>query len=215
MTENVSTMDYYKKNAHDLTRIYESADVEQMQAVLLSCFDRGAKLLEIGCGSGRDAAFMLANGFDVTGVDGACEMITSALKLHPELSGRLHTVDLPGGLSQFSGPFDGIFSIATLMHLTRPAIDEVFKRAGLLINQHGRFFFSVPCRRNDVNKLGFDEKGRRFTALSAEDWISICQNSGSEVITSQTTRDGLGREGIVWFNCLAKITGQAKRRDIR
>lgn len=104
----------------------------------------------------------LAQGFDVTGVDGACEMIASALKLHPELSGRLHTAHLPGGLSQLSGPFDGIFSIATLMHLSRPAIDEVFKRAGLLINQYGRFFFSVPCRR--------------FTALSVEDWVLICQN---------------------------------------
>jgi cyclopropane fatty-acyl-phospholipid synthase-like methyltransferase len=197
-------MDYYKKNAHDLTRCYESADVKKMQALLLSCFDPGAKLLEIGCGSGRDAAFMMAQGFDVTGVDGAFEMIASALKRHPELSGRLHTVHLPGGLSRFSDSFDGIFSIATLMHLSRSAIDEVFKRAGLLINQHGRFFFSVPCRRNDVDRDGFDEKGRRFTALSVEDWVLICRNSGFEVITSQITWDGLGRKGIVWLNCLAE-----------
>jgi cyclopropane fatty-acyl-phospholipid synthase-like methyltransferase len=197
-------MDYYKKNSQDLIRCYESADVKEMQAFLLSSFDRGAKLLEIGCGSGRDAAFMLAQGYDITGVDGASEMIASALKIHPELSGRLFTVHLPQGLSQFSAPFDGIFSIATLMHLTRPAIEEVFKRVGLLIHQHGRFFFSVPCRRNDVDKDGFDEKGRRFTALSAHDWVLICQNSGFEVISSQTTDDGLGREGIVWLNCLVK-----------
>lgn len=207
MTENASTMDYYKKNALDLTRRYESADVKDMQALLLSYFDRGSKLLEIGCGSGRDASFMLAQGFDIIGVDGSCEMIASAVNLHPELSGRLYTVHLPRGLSQLSGSFDGIFSIATLMHLTRPGIDEVFKRADVLIRQHGRFFFSVPCRRNDVDKTGFDEKGRRFTLLAAEDWVLICQNSGFEMVTSQTTDDGLGREAIVWLNCLVKKSG--------
>lgn len=213
MTENSSTMDYYKRNADALAQSYESASVKEMQALLKSCFNPGAKLLEIGCGSGRDAAFMLANGFDITGVDGAAEMIASAIRLHPELSGRIHTVHLPEGLSENLGFFDGLFSIATLMHLTRQAIHGVFKKSGLLIHENGRFFFSVPSCRDDVKHGEFDEKGRRFTTMSVEDWFLVCHNAGFQVITSQTTEDGLGRGGIVWLNCLVKkITAKTHRK---
>lgn len=203
MPENSSTIKYYQKNAESLAHRYESAGVKEMQALLKSCFDPGAKLLEIGCGSGRDASFMLACGFDVTAVDGSEEMIASAVKLHPELSGRLYTIHLPQGLSERLGRFDGLFSIATLMHLTREGIDAVFEKAGRLVNEQGRFFFSVPSRRDDVNQGEFDEKGRRFTAMTAEEWILTSQKAGFEVVSSsRTTEDGLGREGIVWLNCL-------------
>ncbi len=204
MPENSSTIQYYQKNAESLAQRYESAGVEEMQALLKSCFDPGAKLLEIGCGSGRDAAFMKASGFDVTAVDGSEAMIASAVRLHPELSGRLHTIHLPEGLSARLGQFDGIFSIATLMHLTREAIDAVFEKAGRLVHEQGRFFFSVPSRRDDVNPGEFDEKGRRFTAMTVEEWILAAQKGGFEVVSSRTTADGLGREGIVWLNCLVQ-----------
>ncbi len=204
MSENSSTIKYYQKNAEHLAHRYEAAEVKEMQDLLKSCFNPGAKLLEIGCGSGRDAAFMLANGFDVTAVDGSAEMIASAVKLHPELSGRLHTIHLPEDFSEGLGRFDGLFSIATLMHLTREAIGGVFEKAGCLVKEEGRFFFSVPSRRDDVNKGEFDEKGRRFTAMAVEEWIMVCQKAGFEVISSRTTEDGLGREGIVWLNCLVQ-----------
>jgi len=200
----LSTIDYYKKNAEDLARRYESAGVKELQTLLKSCFVPGAKLLEMGCGSGRDAAFMLANGFDITAVDGASEMVESAVRYHPELAGRVHTIHLPKELSEGFGSFDGLFSIATLMHLTRQAIDEVFKKAGALLGKKGRFFFSVPSRRDDVNTGEFDEKGRRFTAMSVEEWISVSQSAGFEVVKTSITRDGLGREGIVWLNCLVE-----------
>ena len=204
MPENSSSIKYYQKNAESLAHRYESAGVEEMQALLKSCFEPGAKLLEIGCGSGRDAAFMKASGFDVTAVDGSEKMIASAVKFHPELSGRLYTIHLPQGLSERLGRFDGLFSIATLMHLTREAIGAVFEKAGRLVNEKGRFFFSVSSRRDDVNQGEFDEKGRRFTAMTVEEWILTSQKAGFEVVSSRTTEDGLGREGIVWLNCLVQ-----------
>ena len=60
-----TTIRYYTTHVKDLVLRYESADVQDLHTLLADSFLPGARLLELGCGSGRDAAFMLENGFDV------------------------------------------------------------------------------------------------------------------------------------------------------
>lgn len=48
-----------------------------------------ARLLELGCGSGRDAAYMLDNGFDVIASDAVQDMLDAAAVCHPALAGRI------------------------------------------------------------------------------------------------------------------------------
>jgi len=76
------TLQFYHQNASDLTTRYETADVAAMHVQLLDAFNDGSKLLEIGCGSGRDAAFMVSKGYDVTTVDGSQAMIDAAQELY-------------------------------------------------------------------------------------------------------------------------------------
>jgi cyclopropane fatty-acyl-phospholipid synthase-like methyltransferase len=83
------TINYYEESASSLVIRYESADVSEVQKLLLQTFDKTSKLLEIGCGSGRDASFMAKNDFDVTAIDGSKNMIDEAKKVHPELSAKL------------------------------------------------------------------------------------------------------------------------------
>ncbi|MFU8768539.1 MAG: class I SAM-dependent methyltransferase, partial [Desulfotignum sp.] len=84
-----TTLAYYTHHWKDLVRRYESADVRDLHALLADSFPPGARLLELGCGSGRDAAFMLAQGFDVLASDAVQEMIDAAAACHPDLDGRL------------------------------------------------------------------------------------------------------------------------------
>jgi cyclopropane fatty-acyl-phospholipid synthase-like methyltransferase len=63
-----TTLAYYTAHWKDLIQRYESADVTELQVLLTAGSPPpppGARLLELGCGSGRDAAYMLASGFDV------------------------------------------------------------------------------------------------------------------------------------------------------
>ena len=55
-----STIDYYNKNAEKLAELHETADMSEMHALLGRFLSEKARILEIGCGSGRDAAFLLA-----------------------------------------------------------------------------------------------------------------------------------------------------------
>ena len=64
--------------------------MSETQGLLLKYLPAGGCLLEIGCGSGRDSAFLLAKGFDMTAIDASAEMLGEA-KIHPpQLAGSLY-----------------------------------------------------------------------------------------------------------------------------
>ena len=84
-----NTLLYYQNNSSSLANRYESADVTEIQYLLLNTFAKDKNLLEIGCGSGRDANFMFKNGYDIIAIDGSKNMIKEAKKIHPNLQNRL------------------------------------------------------------------------------------------------------------------------------
>lgn len=199
----VKTINYYEENANSLISRYESADVSEVQQLLLQTFDKNSKLLEIGCGSGRDASFMTKNDFDVIAIDGSKNMIEEAKKVHPELSQKLFHKTLPHDL-KFNQTFDGIYSIATLMHLSQNDLEETISKIYNLLNSNGKFLMSVSLFRDDIDKNGFDGKGRFFLVLSFEIWINLLENLGFKILDTKTNGDGLGRSGIEWLTLVAQ-----------
>lgn len=196
------TLNYYSNNASDLSSRYESANVSDLQNKLLNSFKDKYNILELGCGSGRDAAFMISHGFHVTGLDGSEKMIQSALKLHPELAGNLFAAALPDDLKKLENTFEGVYSIATLMHLKEAQLNLVMRELSNLLKLNGILFFSVSITRNDINKLGFDKKGRFFLMLDEDKWISICRNNGFKEVSITQSKDGLNRDGLTWLTCI-------------
>nr|WP_320189895.1 class I SAM-dependent methyltransferase [uncultured Desulfobacter sp.] len=199
-----STLDYYNQNALNVALRYESADVTQLHEFLLSALKPGGRLLELGCGSGRDAAFMVSRGFKVLATDGCAPMVEQAKRHHPELTGHITHLNLPDGLLNELGTYDGIYAVAVLMHLSVPNIKKTLLGVDSLLTPQGRFIFSVPARRDDVMTAEFDSKGRRFTALSPDGWTNVCQKCNLQIIRTMISDDGLGRSGIDWMNCLAQ-----------
>jgi len=198
------TLVYYESHAKQLSKRYESAKVDNIHSALLKTFPSKSHLLEIGCGSGRDASFMHQNGYDILAIDGSREMIAEAKRLHPELAKRLQAVMIPDKLSFEPSSFDGIYSIATLMHLEENAIDHAIGEITTILKPGGKFFFSVSIQRDDVNTQGKDAKGRHFTTMSADEWIACCEKYGLHLEHTEIAADGLDRDGIVWLTCVMK-----------
>jgi len=196
------TLVYYESNAKQLSKRYESAKVDNIHSALLKTFPSKSYLMEIGCGSGRDAGFMHRNGYDIFGIDGSMEMIAEAKRCHPELEDRLEVVRVPDELHFEPYSFDGIYSIATLMHLDKDAIDIAIEKIAIILKPGGKFFFSVSIQRDDVNAQGKDAKGRHFSTLSADEWIACCEKYGLHLEHTEITADGLERDGIVWLTCV-------------
>lgn len=196
-------LNYYEENANSLINRYESADVCDVQQLLLQIFEPNSKLLEIGCGSARDASFMIKNNFDVIAIDGSKNMIEEAKKIHPELSEKLLHKTLPNDL-EFNTKFDGVYSIATLMHLSKIDLEKTISKIYDLLNQNGKFLMSVSLFRDDIDENGFDDKGRYFLVLSFDKWISLLENIGFTILETKTNGDGLGRGGIEWLTLVAQ-----------
>ena len=157
------TLFYYENNAKHLSQRYESAKVDHIHSLLLKTFPSKSYLLEIGCGSGRDAAFMYRNGYDILAIDGSREMIAEAKQCHPELAGCLEVMKIPDELHFEPSFFDGVYCIATLMHLDKSGIDQTIEKVATILKAGSKFLFSVSVQRDDLDDQGKDEKGRHFT----------------------------------------------------
>lgn len=195
-----STLEYYETAATDLVRRYEAANVAVLQADMLGVLRGSSPVLELGCGSGRDAAFLLAQGVAVTATDGCASMVARAEGVHPELGGHLQVVVLPGTLPFPDGAFGGLLSVAALMHLTPEEIRGTMAEVHRVLRPRGRAFVSVPSRRADVDDDGFDDKGRRFTGMVEDGWRALFADAGFRVSFRRETADGLGRPGVRWYS---------------
>lgn len=72
----------------------------------------GATLLEIGCGEGRDASFLLKQGFDLLATDVSPAAIDFCRTADPEYAAKYQVLDCVGG--SFEGKFDFIYAIAVV-----------------------------------------------------------------------------------------------------
>ena len=198
------TLSYYEENVSNLSKRYESANVTTIHQTLLKTFSPNSKLLEIGCGSGRDASFMQKQGYNLTAIDGSQKMIDEAKALHPALEPHLFTMQLPHGLDFEAESFDGVYSVATLMHLRQEEIVLTIKNIYTLLKPKGKFLFSVSIARDDTDQNSRDPHQRLFTSFSQREWVTICKNCGLKHLYTKVTSDGLNRSGIVWLTCVVE-----------
>ena len=71
------TLDYYNKNAESFIQGTVLADMKDMQNNFLKELS-GNKILDFGCGSGRDTKCFIELGYDVEAIDGSLELCKSA-----------------------------------------------------------------------------------------------------------------------------------------
>lgn len=193
------TLHYYINHSDSLISRYESADGSNIQSFLKDIFPVKVSLLEIGSGSGRDAAYMLNEGHDIIAIDGSDPLNRRAVEIHPELKGKLITFLLPGDLPFNDAGFDGCYAIAVLMHFYEAEIKNLLKEIYRVLKDYGTFVFSVPTSRNDVLENNRDKKGRLFILKTKEYWMTLLNNAGFDYIKESNTDDGLDREEIKWL----------------
>ena len=124
MTRSPWAREYVRKPNEYIWGLSPSVFAREVRALLPS----GARVLELGCGEGRDSVYFASCGCDVTGVD------VSAAGLHKaERLARAHGVkvrwvrgdaahDVPGG------PFDLVYSCGAIHYIPRRRRARLFAR---------------------------------------------------------------------------------------
>jgi SAM-dependent methyltransferase len=201
----LKTLKYYEENAEKVAQTYEGADLSDVYQILKQLFIMPSRLLELGGGSGRDAAFLLAQGHDLFFSDASRLMIREAIRLHPELRSRALVCKAESILPFASDCFDGVVAVAVLMHLTIPAIIQSIAEMHRIVKPDGAILISVPETRNDLVADARDQKGRIMTYVDVPDLVCNHFSGRFTLFSENRNSDGLDRGGIGWHtSCLIK-----------
>ena len=118
-----NNVEYYNKNADSFFAGSVNADMAEDREAFLAYVPDGGKILDAGCGSGRDSKAFLDAGYDIVAFDASREMRIRA----SEYIGR-EVLDLRFEDISFEKELDGIWASASLLHVPVEELPEVMGR---------------------------------------------------------------------------------------
>lgn len=195
------TIEYYEENAASLVPEYEMADLDNVYQVIKSELSPKGVVLEVGGGSGRDANYLITEGYSVIFSDASVEMVRKAISFHPNLETRSLILKLPDQLPFRSDSFDSIVAVAVLMHLTAPDIVNTVSEFHRALKIGGKAVISTPSARDDMASQSRDHRGRLMTSVNMPELIERYFSGGFRIVSQVENIDGMNRTGITWKTC--------------
>ena len=190
---NSENRDSYNREAGNLVKQYESITFEELNQQTISLLPSSpCHVLDVGAGSGRDAAWFADQGYQVTAIEPAVELLKRAKMLHPSLKISWFEDSLPQLLlvKTLSSSFDLIWLSAVWMHLPQSDRPAAFANLDALLNHAGRMMFTL--------RHGPAPQGRVFHPVSVEEILSLAANHNMKSVLVTETADSFQRPEISW-----------------
>lgn len=190
------SINFYNKNAQEFYNNTVSADLTECYAEFLKYIEPNGKILDAGCGSGRDSLFFLAKGYSVVSIDGSEEMV----KLSSQLTGQ-KTIKMMFQDININNEFDGVWACASLLHISKNEINDVIERISNSLKQNGIFYASFKYGEGETVR-----NERLFNSYDEETLKSLIDEHKSlQIIKVWKTADVRpDRENEYWVNVLCK-----------
>jgi len=187
---------YYDNHAMEFFRNSIDVDASSLYAPFLVRMPESARILDAGCGSGRDALAFSRLGHDVIAFDGSSELAALASR-HTGLEVQV----LRFGEVSFVEAFDGIWACASLLHVPRVELSETVEILSRALRSGGVFYLSFKEGQGEQNR-----GGRLFTNLDESDLVDLIKESPTlDLLETWLTADVRPeREGEYWVNALAQ-----------
>ena len=195
------TILYYEQNAENYVQNTIGVDFTEIAEKFCSYIQKGGNILDVGCGSGRDAKFFLERGYDVQAFDGSSEISSRATEY---LGINVDTKKVQDYV--FDMKFDGIWCCASLLHLTISEIEQFLMKAEQGLKQHGYIYISFKYGSYQGMR-----DGRYYTDQTEESLSKIIENvDGLEIIEMFISGDVLIDREQLWINALLKKIKKSK-----
>lgn len=157
------SINYYNNNAKDFINNTFHVSMEALIREFLFFVPDGGKILDLGCGSGRDSLYFMNNGYDIFAIDGSEEMVAHTKKY---IGDRVQLATFESYNTEQT--FDGIWALASLLHVDRENIEGIIRKYSSLLNDKGVFFMSFKNREEDYRK-----DGRFFTCFTEDGLVGL------------------------------------------
>jgi SAM-dependent methyltransferase len=182
----------YAAEALELLKRYELVTFEDAHRVILDRVPAGPiRVLDIGAGTGRDAAWFAARGDHVLAVEPTAEMRAGAMALHP--SPAIEWLDdmLPAlpRVRARGETFDLVWLSAVWMHLDADERAAAMDTMGALVRMNGAMM--ITLRHGPV------PAGRRMFAVTAAETMTLAERHHFSCMLNET-RDSDRQAGVKW-----------------
>ncbi len=193
--DNISalTLDYYQRNAEGFQAGTRGHDVSQNIAALLRHMhgEPPYRILDFGCGPGRDLKTFVQMGHIAIGLDGAESFVAMARAGSGCEVWRQDflALDLP------ANTFDGIFANASLFHVPTSALPRVLGQLYASLKPAGVLFSSNPRGQNQEGWNG----GRYGVYHDFDAWSAVVAAAGFVELEHYYRPAGLPRDQQPWL----------------
>lgn len=192
----MNTLDYYNSNANSYFDYTLSSDMSVAYDRFLKHLSPGNRILDFGCGSGRDSKYFIDKGYKVDSIDGSielCRLASEYIKQEVKCMkfNELNDVE----------KYDAIWACATLLHVPKKDFKNILIKLRDALKTNGVIYISLK------NGTGEEEKnGRYFNYLTYEEFMSIIKsiNLLVEIDFFETISNINKDEDKVWNNFILR-----------
>ena len=193
-----STLEYYDHNAEQFFKTTAEVDFTGTQDRFLWYLEPGSRILDLGCGSGRDTRYFLEKGYQVDATDGSAEICRLAsgytgIPVRQMLFNELDATE----------EYDGIWACASILHLPEEELRDVMHRIGTALKEDGIFYTSFK-----YGDFAGERNGRYFRDFTEESFREFLKDFHEFRMTDQwitcDVRPNRGEER--WLNVLLRRT---------
>lgn len=156
---DAATMRFYAENAPTYVGSGANGQSRHLPSFLKLLSER-SKVLELGCGGGRDAEAMIAAGHDVEPTDGTPEIANQA-EQRLGIPVRVMRFDELDAVEKY----DAVWANASLLHVPRSELSGVLRKVWTALKRGGVHLASYKAGGQE----GRDSFGRYYSYLSAEE----------------------------------------------
>jgi ubiquinone/menaquinone biosynthesis C-methylase UbiE len=189
------TIDTYNKLAaaydQETTVFWDLFPSTFIDAFAAAC---GPKVLDVGCGPGRDGALLLQAGKEVTGVDGSETMVA--------MSNERGLDAIQADIAELPFPdasFDGVWSYTTLLHVPKDEVDMPLAEIHRVLEPGGAFALGMIEGDTEEYRTssGMDQL-RWFSYYQRDELVERVEKHGFKLVHEETFKPGSRR----YFNLL-------------
>ena len=156
------TVDAYEAHAAQYAQDWlDEAAPDDLYALLEQYFSPGPTA-HVGCGAGRDTAWLASQGFDVRGYDASAALLAEARLRYPSLT--FEWAALPALAGVPSGVFRNVLCETVVMHLEQTDAAAAAARLATLLMPGGTLYLSWRVAGHGALR---DERGRLYTPLDS------------------------------------------------
>jgi len=177
-----ATIKTYDSIARDFAQRHGDRDFYRSELAKFKQLLPEGKILEIGCGPGKDASDLITSGYEYVGIDPSKGLLEIARENNPGVTFLEQNVE---EMTFEPDSFDGFWASAVLLHIPKDKINKALSRIHEVVKTGGIGFISM--HQGEGEELRNNEKGERFFSYySLTEFSRVLELNRFKIIEAKT-----------------------------